>query len=70
MGVKGEFLSEELKPVLMVVNAFHVIFGLMVAVDLSWLIHALIHAEPVKHAYGCISDDHIWNFQRNFILVS
>ena len=62
MGVEGKFLSQELKPVLMEVNAFHVIFGLMVAVDLSWLIHALIHAPPSKHSYDWISDAHLFAY--------
>ena len=58
MGVKGEFLSKELKAVLIAVNAFHTIFGLMVVVDLSWLIHALFHTVTSKTAYGGISDEH------------
>lgn len=59
MGVKGEFLSKEMKAVLIAVNAFHTIFGLMVVVDLSWLIHALVHTVPSKTAHGGISDEHL-----------
>ena len=59
MGVQGEFLSKELKAVLIAVNAWHTIFGLMVVVDLSWLIHALVHTIPSKTAYGGISDEHL-----------
>ena len=59
MGVKGDFLSKELQPVLIAVNAFHTIFGLMVVVDLSWLIHALVHTVPSKTTYGGISDEHL-----------
>ena len=79
MGVKDDFLNKELKAVLIAVNVFHTIFGLMLVVVLSWLIHALIHTEPSKTAHGAISDDHWINYlmtdktsviERNFILVS
>ena len=59
MGVKGDFLSKEMKAVLIAVNAFHTIFGLMVIVDLSWLIHALVHTVPSKTAHGGFSDEHL-----------
>ncbi len=59
MGVGGQFLSKELKPVLITTNAFHTIFGLTVVIDLSWLIHALVRTLPSKTAYGGISDDQL-----------
>ena len=62
MGVEGNFLNKELKPVLITANAFHTIFGLMVVVDLSWLIHAVINTVPSKTAYGGISDDHLLDY--------
>ena len=58
-GCKGDFLSKEMKAVLIAVNAFHTIFGLMVIVDLSWLIHALVHTVPSKTAHGGFSDEHL-----------
>ena len=72
MGVKDDFLSKELKAVFIAVNVFHTIFGLMLVVVLSWLIHALIHTEPSKTAHGAISFQNCawchqrWPFDQSF----
>ena len=57
MTVKGDIL-QHLKPVLIDVNAWTVIFGLSVILDLSLLLHDLVRSKDVyEGCYGGYSPD-------------
>jgi len=65
MTVKGDIL-QHLKPVLIDVNAWTVIFGLSVILDLSWLLHDLVRSKDVHEGcYGGYSPDALENYVLN-----